>query len=73
MNTQGFWMHKDRNKVYLYRNVKPHQSNYSYRRGIKEFFITHNGRDIEKCKTMREVNEKLKRLREKKWDTEEQC
>ena len=65
-------MHQDRNKVYLYKKVTPKRSDYSYRRGLGEFFITYRGKDIEKCKTMGDVNKRLKRLREKKWDTKEQ-
>ena len=56
-------MHQDRNKVYLYKKVIPKRNDYSYRRGINEFFITYRGKDIERCKTMQEVNERLDILR----------
>ena len=57
--------HKDANKIYLYPKVTTQNSPYGYIRGIGEFFITHNGKDIEKCKTMEEVNKKLKIFRDK--------
>lgn len=58
-------MHQDKFKIYPYKKVTPHQSEYSYRRGIGEYFITHRGKDIEKVVTMREVNDRLKELRGK--------
>jgi len=57
--------HKDANKIYLYPKATPHNSPYGYIRGIGCFIITHNGNYVEKCKTMEEVNERLKELREK--------
>ena len=56
-------MHQDKNCLYLYQKTKQHNSEYSYRRGIGEFFITWRGEDIEVVNTMKEVNERLKELR----------
>ena len=58
--------HKDANKVYLYpKPVKEKPSEYGYRIGFREYFITYKGNDLQMCKTMKEVQDRLRELRSK--------